>query len=102
MQYSIGIAAEQSCTYIELTDARIWISKNASLSRVLANRVTICVYAPIAAAPPGVQSKFRYDLQDIIDAVPQENFLVLLGDFNARVGVLGPGLRTFSICTQII
>ena len=40
LQYSIGIATEQSFRYIELTDAKIWISKNASLCRVLANRVT--------------------------------------------------------------
>ena len=50
----------------------------------------ICVYVPTAAALPRVQSKFRYDLQDTIDAVPQDDFLMLLGDFNARVGVLGP------------
>ena len=43
MQYSIGIATEQSVRYIELTDAKIWISKNASLCRVLANRVTIFI-----------------------------------------------------------
>ena len=54
------------------------------------NVTVICVYAPTAAAPPGVQSKFRYDLQDTIDAVPRDDFLVLLEDFNARVGVLGP------------
>ena len=41
MQYSIDITTEQSFRYIELTDAKIWISKNASLCRVLANRVTI-------------------------------------------------------------
>ena len=40
MQYSIGIATEQSFRYIKLTDAKIWISKNAPLCRVLANRVT--------------------------------------------------------------
>ena len=48
------------------------------------------MYAPTAVAPPGVQTKFRYDLQDTIDAVSQDDFVVLLGDFNARVGVLGP------------
>ena len=37
LQYSIGIATEQSFRYIELTDAKIWISKNASLCQVLAN-----------------------------------------------------------------
>ena len=43
LQYSIGIVTEQSFRYIELTDAKIWISKNASLCCILANRVTnIC------------------------------------------------------------
>ena len=41
LQYSIGIATEQSFRYTELTDAKIWISKNASLCCVLANRVQI-------------------------------------------------------------
>ena len=40
LQYSIGIDTEQSFMYIELTDAKIWISKNVSLCWVLANRVT--------------------------------------------------------------
>ena len=40
LHYNIGIATEQSFRYIELTDAKIWISKNASLCRVLANQVT--------------------------------------------------------------
>ena len=43
LHYSIGIATEQSFRYIELIDVKIWISKNASLCRVLANRVTILV-----------------------------------------------------------
>ena len=44
LQYSIGTATEQSFRYIELSDAKIWISINASLCRVLANRVTIVQY----------------------------------------------------------
>ena len=44
LQYSIGIATVQSFRYIELTDAKIWISKKASLCRVLENRVTFMDY----------------------------------------------------------
>ena len=40
LQYSIGIATEQSFRHMEPADVKIWISKNASLCRVLANRVT--------------------------------------------------------------
>ena len=45
MQYSIGITTEQSFRYIfvELTDAKIWISNNASLCWVLANWVTYMI-----------------------------------------------------------
>ena len=37
LQYSTEIATEQSFRYTELTDAKIWISRNASLCRVFAN-----------------------------------------------------------------
>ena len=43
MQYNIGIAPEQSFRYIDLTDAKIWIFKNASLCWVLTNRVTYTI-----------------------------------------------------------
>ena len=41
MQYNIDITIEQSFRYMELADAKIWISKNVSLCWVFANRVTI-------------------------------------------------------------
>ena len=40
LQYSIDITTEQSFKYIEFVDAKVWISKNASLCQVFANRVT--------------------------------------------------------------
>ena len=42
LQYSIAVAAEQSFRYTEPTNAKFWISKNASLCWVLANQVTFC------------------------------------------------------------
>jgi len=45
------------------------------------------VYALTAT---GLQLQFRCDLQDVVDAIPQDELLVLLGDLNARVGVMGP------------
>ena len=48
----------------------------------------LCAYAPTVKATPGVKQKFYADLQDTIDKVPANDNLILLGDFNARVGVL--------------
>ena len=46
----------------------------------------VSAYAPTAEAPPGVKAKFFEELQDALDHVPAGNTLVVLGDFNARVG----------------
>ena len=51
----------------------------------------VCAYAPTARAPPGVKDQFSSDLQETLDQIPQSDILVVLGDFNARVGVLKPG-----------
>ena len=50
----------------------------------------ISVYAPTAKAPPQVKQRFIEDLQDAVDKVPTPGVLVLLGDFNARVGRRNP------------
>ena len=49
----------------------------------------VCAYDPTARAPPGMKAKYFSDLQDTLDQIPQNDILVVLGDFNARVGVLG-------------
>ena len=46
----------------------------------------VSTYAPTAKAPPGIKTKFVYELQDTLDSVPHNDILILLGDFNARVG----------------
>ena len=51
----------------------------------------VCAYAPTAKAAPSIKLKFYYDLQDTIDRIPHNDILVMLGDFNARVGVLDTG-----------
>ena len=56
----------------------------------------ISAYAPTARAPPGIKSKFMEELQDVLDKVPSSDLLLLLGDFNARVGCSdtnGRGIR---------
>ena len=46
----------------------------------------VSVYAPTAKAPPGVKQQFNEDLQSSLDKVPPSDILIILGDFNARVG----------------
>ena len=51
----------------------------------------VCAYAPTAKAPPDIKQTFYLDLQDTIDKIPTTDVLVMLGDFNARVGILESG-----------
>ena len=46
----------------------------------------ISVYSPTAKAPAGIQSSFRDELQGALNRIPTSDILLLLGDFNARVG----------------
>ena len=46
----------------------------------------VSAYAPIAKAPPGVKERFENELQDTLDHIPPDDVLLVLGDFNARVG----------------
>ena len=51
----------------------------------------MCAYAPTAKAPPSIKLKSYDYLQDTIDRISHNDILVMLGDFNARVGVLDRG-----------
>ena len=51
----------------------------------------VCAYAPTAKTPPSIKLKFYGDLQDTMDRIPHNDILVMLGDFNARIGVLDTG-----------
>ena len=44
----------------------------------------------MAKAPLTVKSKSSQQLQNVLDGVPNSDFLILVGDFNARVGVFNP------------
>lgn len=46
----------------------------------------ISAYAPTMTNPDEVKDKFYEELDSLISSVPQSEKLVILGDFNARVG----------------
>ena len=46
----------------------------------------VSAYAPTMTNPDEVKDKFYDDLDNIISATPRTDKLILLGDFNARVG----------------
>ena len=49
----------------------------------------LSVYAPTAKATPNIKQNFFSDLQDTLDRISPSDVLIMLGDFNARVGRLG-------------
>ena len=51
----------------------------------------VCAYAPTTKAPPSIKLKFYDDLQDTIGRILRNDILVMLGDFNARMGMLDTG-----------
>ena len=46
----------------------------------------VSVYAPTFRAPQQVKDDFFADVQMVIDKVPEKDFLMIVGDWNARVG----------------
>ena len=101
----VGIALDERATKAWKEAGEVW---RAVSSRIVAARLkvssagqrklggfrgtrntyitVISAYAPTAKAPPAVTQKFMDDLQDVMDTVPAADLLILLGDFNSRVG----------------
>ena len=46
----------------------------------------VSAYAPMGKATVAVKDRFFEDLQRVVDNIPASDILLLLGDFNARVG----------------
>ena len=46
----------------------------------------VSVYAPTMTNPDDIKDKFYEDLDSIITSTPNSDKLIILGDFNARVG----------------
>lgn len=46
----------------------------------------MCAYAPILDTQEDIKEAFYTSLDNILSAIPKEDKIILLGDFNARVG----------------
>jgi len=46
----------------------------------------LSVYAPTAKASPSVKAKFTDDVQHVLDTLPAGDVVVVLGDFDVRIG----------------
>jgi len=47
----------------------------------------VCVYAPTARTPGDMVKRFYDELQDVLNSIPSNDFLLMLRDLNAHVGV---------------
>ena len=103
----VGIVLDKMATEAWKSAGEVWeaVSSRIVMARLMLSRSegrkqhakhkiyvsVVCAYAPTAKAPPGIKQKFYSDLQDTIDKIPQNDILLMLGDFNVRVGVLELG-----------
>ncbi|XP_068677209.1 craniofacial development protein 2-like [Montipora foliosa] len=46
----------------------------------------LCVYVPTLQSPPEVKDQFYESLRIVMDMVPSSEHILLVGDFNVRVG----------------
>ena len=69
-----------SCTHV---DDRIIV---ATFQTAITPLTVVQVYAPTHAASPQVQDAFYAQLQHQLEQIPKANMLLLIGDFNAKVG----------------
>ena len=66
-----------------------WVHQHRRRSTVCSATI-ICAYAPTAKAPQAVRLQFLKQLQDTLDDILKDDTLVMLDDFNARIGVFDP------------
>ena len=62
------------------------MSIRLKLTKSLKAITFISVYAPTFKAKVSEKESFYYDLQRAIETVPSGDIMIVLGDFNARVG----------------
>ena len=118
-QHGVGLAV-RNCHLNKIVEELSYISERLMTLRVpLANNehmTLICAYAPTLTAEEDVKDQFYEELDEALRSVNGRDKIILLGDFNARVGrrsdlwnAIGPqgvgkmnanGLRLLSLCSE--
>jgi exonuclease III len=85
--YGVGVAirsnlAESVTAWEPVNDRLMWMRFNAKNVPT----TIVSVYAPTEVADSNAKDDFYRDLDRILKDVPSRDFLIVLGDFNARVG----------------
>ena len=118
--HGVGIAVRNSIAE-NLTESPVYISERLMSLRIPLERgefaTVVSAYAPTLAAEQEVKDQFYHCLHDTLKSVKRTDKLVLMGDFNARVGNDGDmwpgvverhgvgkmnsnGLRLLTLCTE--
>ena len=85
--YGVGVAirsklAESVTAWEPVNDRLMWVRFNAKNVPTM----IVSVFAPTEAADSKIKDDFYRDLDRVLKDVPSRDFLIVLGDFNARVG----------------
>lgn len=86
-QHGVGFAVKN--TLINNIEGPFAISERLcwlSLALKKCNLSVVCAYAPTLYATPEDKDLFYNQLSDLLSTIPSSNKILLLGDFNARVG----------------
>ena len=118
--HCVGLAIKNSLLK-NITEEPTYISERLMTLRIPLVKgeyaLIICAYAPILAAEEGIKDQFYSDLELVLRGANRRDRILLLGDFNARVGdrsdlwdgVIGPhgigkmnnnGQRLLSLCSE--
>ena len=114
-QHGVGLAV-RNCHLRNIEEEPSYISERLMTLRVpLANNehmTLICAYAPTLTAEEHIKDNFYEELDEALRSVNARDKIILLGDFNARVGrrsdlwnaiggkINANGLRLLSLCSE--
>lgn len=86
-EHGVGFAVRNSLLQnVQLSDSATERLISLRLNTTDGTINLLCVYAPTLAAPDDIKEHFYTQLDSTIKAFPQNEDLIILGDFNARVG----------------